>query len=57
MMFPQRTQNMALSLMILIGVGEDRHETQPIKRILDADGEFGEEWIGQIADDHADKVG
>ena len=57
MMFPQRAQNMALSLMIFIRVGEDRHETQPIKRILDADGEFGEERVGQIADDHADKVG
>src|ERR1700722_15636278 len=48
---------MALSFMVFIRIGEDRHETQPIKRILDADGEFGEERVGQIADDHADKVG
>ena len=53
----QGSEHLRLTIGILIGVGEDRHEAEMIKGVLDADGELGEERIGEIADDHADEVG
>ena len=53
----QRAQHLRLPLRILVGVGEDRREAELVERVLDADRQFGEERVGQVADDHADEVG
>ena len=42
-------QHLVLALGILVGVGEDRHEAELVERILDADGELGEEGVRQVA--------
>ena len=53
----KRPQHLGLPRRVFVGVGEDRREAQLIKCVLDPRGELGEERVGEIADDHADKVG
>ena len=53
----QRTEHLRLTIGVLIGVGEDRGETEMIERILDAGRQLGEKGIVEIADDHPDEVG
>ncbi len=56
-MLAHGAQHLGLALEVLVGVGEDGHEAELVERLLDADGEFGEEGVRQVADDHADEVG
>ena len=56
-MLAQRAQHLRLPLRILVGVGEDRREAELVERVLDADRQFGEERVGEVADDHADEIG
>jgi hypothetical protein len=56
-MTQHRLQHLPLAGEVVVGVGEDGREAEPVEAVLDADGELGKERVLQVGHDHADEIG